>query len=122
MATFIALHLLTVMSVAINFFLSESQVLAGTEVGGVYVTRDHTEEVIRNLTWGCIGGWALIGVVWTPINTWGLLTQKRWARMSTLLYWIGSMITLCCMPFAIYGIYSLLRPDVKAIFEEPRPG
>ncbi len=66
-------------------------------------------------TFACIGVWAVVGVVWTPINAWGLFTHKPWARKSTLLYWAGSVFTCGCIPVAAYGLWSLTRTEVIAV-------
>lgn len=60
-----------------------------------------------------IGVWALVGMAWTPVNTFGLWTRRPWARTSTSAYWFLSLLTVCGIPFAAYGLWSLGRPDVR---------
>jgi hypothetical protein len=67
-------------------------------------------------TFGCIGTWSLVGIVWAPLNAWGLYRRHGWARVSTLAYWIVCCFTCCGLPFGAYGVYALLRPDVKSLF------
>lgn len=102
MAVFSALSSL---SVLINFFLAASGV-------GVAATGGTVETVSALATFACIGAWAVLGVVWTPINAWGLFKRKSWARKSTLLYWAGAALTCGCLPVAVYGLWSLTRADV----------
>jgi hypothetical protein len=64
--------------------------------------------------------WAVSGLVWAPLNAWALSTRKRWARTSSLLYWGVQCVSCCCFPFGAYGLWSLLRADVKALFAEGR--
>lgn len=54
-------------------------------------------------------GWGPVGMVWTPINAYGLLRGRRWAMTSTLVYWVMSLPTCIATPLAIYGIWSLRR-------------
>jgi len=56
--------------------------------------------------------WIFAGFVWLPVNAWGLSKGKPWALTSTRIYWIGSLITCCCTPFGIFGLWSLSRPGV----------
>lgn len=112
---FIALHFLSLGSVAVNFALMSM----GGPLGGAFAPpQDAAEAAGFYGTLGVIGGWSLIGLVWTPINAWGLWKKRPWARTSTLVYWIGSLFTCCCVPFGAYGIWSLLREDVRA-FSRP---
>jgi len=66
-------------------------------------------------TFVCIGVWALVGLVWAPVNAWGLFQQKAWARRSTLVYWGCSLFTCGCIPFAAYGLWSLTRPELVEV-------
>jgi hypothetical protein len=108
MFCFIAVSLLSVASVAINVALMRHGFMSPASQEEAYGSYG---------TFACIGAWALIGLVWTPLNAWGLFRRKKWARISSVLYWAGSFLTLCCIPFGIYGIYSLMRADVKELFE-----
>ena len=60
--------------------------------------------------------WALSGLVWAPLNAWGLFHRKRWARTSSLLYWGLQCLSCCCFPFGLYGLITLSRADVKELF------
>src|SRR5688572_23250743 len=93
----IGLHAVTIVSVVINIALSNTTADLGA-LNDVYRTTDDMELTVRYFTWGCMGIWSLIGMLWTPINTYGLVTRKPWARISTLVYWAGSLITICCFP------------------------
>jgi len=59
--------------------------------------------------------WSAVGLVWTPINAYGLWKLRPWARVSTLIYSGISLITCCGTPIGIYGLVSLLRADVRAL-------
>lgn len=59
------------------------------------------------------GSWAAVGLVWTPLNAYGLWKRRAWARSSTSAYWMLSLLTLCWAPFAIYGLIALGRHDVR---------
>src|SRR5687768_6917455 len=63
--------------------------------------------------------WAVSGLVWAPLNAWGLFTKKRWARTSSLLYWGVQCISCCCFPFGAYGLWSMLRADVRDLLAAP---
>jgi eukaryotic-like serine/threonine-protein kinase len=52
-------------------------------------------------------GWGPIGIVWTPINAWGLFSGRRWAISSTLVYAFLSLPTCLGTPFALYALISL---------------
>jgi len=58
-------------------------------------------------------GWVAIGVVWTPVNAWGLLTGRPWARKSVIAYCALAIPTGCCLPLCAYGLYAMLRNDVR---------
>lgn len=117
---FILLHVLTFASVVINILLITVSAQADTSLGGLYdVPRTTGGQVGFYGTFACIGIWSGLGLVWTPFNAWGLFMKRPWARTSTMIYWAGSLVTLCCIPFGLYGLWSLWRPDVAALF---RPG
>jgi len=61
-------------------------------------------------------GWVVLGVVWAPFNAWALLTRRRFGRISTLIYAGLSILSCIGIPYAIYAIWSLTRPHVKALF------
>src|SRR5262249_22793230 len=52
-------------------------------------------------------GWAPLGVLWTPINAYGLLRKKRWAYISTVVYAVFSLLTCVGTPFAAYALATL---------------
>jgi serine/threonine protein kinase len=52
-------------------------------------------------------GWGPIGVLWTPINAYGLFRKRRWALTSTLVYSAFSLFTCIGTPFAVYAVVSL---------------
>lgn len=59
-------------------------------------------------------GWGPLGVVWTPINAWGLLRRRRWAVTSTLVYAACSTLTCIGTPVAIYALVTLWPLRKKA--------
>lgn len=121
-SVFIALHLLTLASVAVNLALVSYSGTPGNPFGNAFAPPQTDAEAAGFYgTFAVLGGWSLLGLVWTPINAWGLWKKRPWARTSTLVYWIGSLFTCCCVPFGAYGIWSLLRDDVKAIAVPPPP-
>jgi serine/threonine protein kinase len=61
--------------------------------------------------------WVPLGIVWAPINAWGIVTRKRWARASTIIYAVFGLITCVGTPYSAYALISLRRPDVKRAFE-----
>ncbi|MFO0554022.1 MAG: serine/threonine-protein kinase [Polyangiaceae bacterium] len=60
--------------------------------------------------------WLFLGLVWAPVNAWGLYTRRRFARTSTLVYACVSGLTCCGLLYAVYALWSLRRPGVKAMF------
>jgi hypothetical protein len=70
-------------------------------------------------TFAVIGTWAVLGLVWTPLNAYGLWKRRPWARLSTLIYWGGSILTCCSLPLGIYGLVSMLRKDVAVLLRGP---
>lgn len=72
------------------------------DVGGVYL-----------IGWTVMIAWMAIGLVWTPVNAWGLLAGKPWARKSVIAYCALAIPTGCCMPFGAYGLYAMHRKDVR---------
>src|SRR5262249_48171967 len=43
--------------------------------------------------------WAIGGLIWAPLNAYGLWSLRPWARASTIAYWAMSILTICCAPF-----------------------
>ena len=113
----IPLHVLTLASVVINLFLMTASAQADSPFSGAYhVPSDPGGQIGFFGTFACIGVWAALGLLWTPFNAWGLFMKRPWARTSTMVYWAGSLVTLCCIPIGLYGLWSLWRPDVAACF------
>ncbi len=65
-----------------------------------------------------VAGFTFAGLLWTPVNAWGLHRRRRWARGSTMLYAVLLACTCAGIPFAGYILWSLTRPEVKAAFGE----
>lgn len=116
-AFLILLHVLSFASVMINVLVITASARADSALGGVYdLPADPGEQVGFYGTFACIGVWSALGLLWTPFNAWGLFMKRPWARTSTMIYWAGSLVTLCCIPLGLYGLWSLWRPDVAAVF------
>lgn len=60
-------------------------------------------------------GWGPIGIVWTPINAWGLFSGRRWAISSTMVYAFLSLPTCLGTPFALYALVSLWSERKAAV-------
>lgn len=114
MAAMAGLHVLCTLSVLINLVLGSLDDLGPLE--GIYPAppANDAEALGHWGTFACIGGWSVLGLLWTPINAWGLFTRRRWARTSSLIYFAGSFVTCCCVPLGAYGLWALTRPEVKA--------
>jgi hypothetical protein len=52
-------------------------------------------------------GWAPLGIVWTPINAYGLFRKRRWAYISSVVYAVFSLPSCIGTPFAAYAIATL---------------
>ncbi len=52
-------------------------------------------------------GWAPLGLLWTPINAFGLLRAKGWAYRSTVIYCLFAIPSVLGTPFAVYGLATL---------------
>ena len=61
-----------------------------------------------------IGAWSLVGMAWTTLNAFGLWNKRLWARSSTSAYWFLSVLTICGIPPAIYGLISLARAKLMS--------
>ncbi|NOY91572.1 MAG: hypothetical protein GXP55_10255 [Deltaproteobacteria bacterium] len=108
MVVIAGLSALSVLSVMLNLVLEAT----GHGISG----HGNSAEAAGALgTFACVGVWALVAVVWTPINAWALFTRKPWARKSTLLFWAISVFTCGCIPVALYGLWSLTRDEVVAV-------
>jgi hypothetical protein len=103
----VGLHFMSIASVALNLAMAVS--------GTTPAPASESEALGYYGAFACIGTWALLGLLWAPLNAWGLHRRQRWARISTFAYCTLTSLTLCCMPFGAYGIYVLLRKDVVAL-------
>lgn len=115
MTAMVVLHVLTALSVVINLIGDLSGYSA--ELLGPAMTPRTTEEKVGHWSaFACIGGFAIAGLVWAPVNAWGLFRGRPWARISSITYWSASLLTCCCVPMGAYGLWSLLREDVADSF------
>jgi hypothetical protein len=112
------LSAMSLLSVLLNLLMSVATTTTSGPLDGVYpVPADTWEQTGFYGTFVCIGVFALIGMVWTPINAWGLFKRKRWARISSVAYWAVTLLTCACIPLGAYGIWSLSRRDVRALLD-----
>jgi len=86
------------------------------EIPGLPQATEPGEVAGRLMAYVLIASVSLVGAVWAPVNAYGLLAKRRWARKSTIGYWIFSGIFCACIPGAAYGIWSLTREQVKVDF------
>ena len=117
MAGMVAVHVLTALSVAVNLLL-ELTGKSEQAFGAGMSPATAGEQAGYWSTYVCVGGFALVGLAWAPINAWGLFKRRRWARTSSIAYWAASLLTCCCIPMGAYGLWSLMRKDVAAFFED----
>lgn len=61
--------------------------------------------------------WVPLGILWAPLNAWGLHNRSPWARFSTLVYSGFGLFTCIGTPYSIYALYSLTRPSIKSFFK-----
>ncbi len=68
-------------------------------------------------------GWGPVGVVWTPLNTYGLLRKRPWAITSTLVYSGFAALTCLATPLAVVSLVTLwpLRKKTATSPESIRP-
>ena len=52
-------------------------------------------------------GWAPAGIIWAPLNAYGLFRKRRWAVTSSLVYSAIAALTCFGTPAAIYGLATL---------------
>lgn len=64
--------------------------------------------LIATVTWGPIS------VLWMPANAYGLWRRRAWARVSTLIFGLFSLLSCVGLPFGIYLVYAMTRPSVRA--------
>lgn len=53
------------------------------------------------------------GTFWAALNTFGLATRRRWARVTTLIYGIFALTSCIGIPYGAYAIWSLTRAETK---------
>lgn len=109
MCIFAFLHFCGIGSVILNLY-----VFSRAHHGFDHLSPNALGELIA---YGGAAVWAIGGVIWAPINAYGLFKRRPWARTSSLLYWAVQCLSCCCMPFGAYGLYSLTRPGVKSLFD-----
>ena len=101
-------HLLCVGSVALNVtVLAVGSPLLGPPPGS---DAELAGQLIA-FVWMAIA--ALVGVIWAPVNAYGLFKRRPWARKSTMGYWLFVGVLCCCVPGTIYGLVSLNRQQVR---------
>ena len=107
-----AVHGLFLLSVFINLILSLIASQPGNPLGEFYPVPPGLPEKIGFFgTFTAIGLWSGTGIVWAPINAWGLFKKRGWARKSTMVYYVVSLFTCCCIPLGLFGLWSLTRKD-----------
>jgi len=79
---------------------------------------DESKRAGNLITIVAIAAWSTVGLVWTPINAYGLRTRRPWARGSSSAYWFLSLATIALVPFSIYGLLSLGRSDVREALDD----
>lgn len=83
--------------------------------------------VVGAILFSVVVVWLVGGPIWLTLNALGLKRRRPWARRSMLVYW-GLSIPFClgfswyglCLlvPLCVYGIWSLTRPAVVALFTQ----
>lgn len=89
-----------------------------TVMDGALSDAELGERLGRATGFALCGVYSLVGLVWIPINAWGIYGRRPWARVSTMVYFASTIPTCCCTPIGAYGLYALLRADVKQLFAE----
>jgi hypothetical protein len=113
-----AVHGLTLLSVFINLLLSLIANQPGHPLGDVYPVPPGTPERIGFFgAFMVIGLWCSAGIVWAPLNAYGLLKKRPWSRKSAMAYYVVSLFTCCCIPLGLYGLWSLGKSDTRSLFE-----
>jgi hypothetical protein len=109
----IPVHVLFTMSAGINLALTLTDAGDAGPLAGLYPTwHEGTEKTAAMVTYAWIGLWSVLGVVWTPLNAWGLWKRRSWARATTIAYYVASLLGCCCLPVAAYGLFTMGRRDV----------
>ncbi len=62
--------------------------------------------------------WLPAGVVWAPLNAYGLFRRRPWARVSSIVYAAIGLFSCFGTMYSVYALYSLTRPSVKKAFEQ----
>jgi hypothetical protein len=118
-----AVHALTLLSVFINLALSLIASQPGRPLGDVYPVPPGTPERIGFYgTFVVLGLWCSAGMVWAPLNAYGLFRKRPWSRKSAMAYYVVSLFTCCCIPLGLYGLWSLGKSDTRSLFEPVDPG
>ena len=103
----------------INLILSFIANQPGQPLGDFYPVPPGTPEKIGFFgTFAALGLWCSAGIVWAPLNAYGLFKKRAWARKSSLVYYAVSLFTCCCIPLGLYGLWSLSVKDIRPA----RPG
>jgi len=117
-----AVHGLTLLSVFINLILSLIASQPGNPLGDAYPVPPGTPEKIGFFgAFVVIGLWCSAGIVWAPLNAYGLFKKRPWARKSAMAYYAVSLFTCCCIPLGLYGLWSLGKSDTRSLFESAEP-
>ncbi len=58
------------------------------------------------------------GIFWAAVNALGLRGRRRWARLSTMLYGAFALTSCIGIPYGIYALWSLSRPEAKRTLSE----
>ncbi len=112
--------LATLVAVAFGYSSPSSpSVSSDADVGGLDTPAWNALAMALAMVFIWMLGWGPLGVVWLPINIWGLAKRRPWARYSSLLYASFSLPSCLGTPYAIYTLVSLTRPSVKQYFDGP---
>lgn len=65
-----------------------------------------------------VGLFGLVGSIWAPLNAFGLWRRAAWGRLTTLIYGVCTLFTVLGIPYGVYAIWSLTRPEVRRAFKE----
>ncbi len=113
------MHLFGMASAAMNVLIDVTSARGIGQVAWASLSDEEKGEMVgRAIGLGASGLYSAIGLVVIPIAAWGVHGRKPWARTTALVYFASTLITCCCTPLGAYGIYALMRADVRALFEE----
>ena len=85
----------------------------------------HLQELWNSISfWFFIGVlvWGTVGGLWAVLNARGLKAMAPWARYSSIVYGIVTVLLCIYMPFGLFLIFILTRGDVKELFSQPQQG